>query len=391
VGRPEPLLSVPYWLDGPAHEYGPLPGDERVDVAIVGAGVTGLACARALAREGARVRVLEARRAGWGASGRNGGFALRGTAVPYDRARLPDVMRLTEGALAEIQALAADAFSPVGSLRVAVDPDEVAALRGEHDALAADGFAAEWREPDELPSALRRHALAGLFQPPDGALEQGRWVRRLAALAAEAGVRIAEETPVSSVDGTSVRTARGTVVARHVVVATDGYTHGLLPELDGAVVTFRGQVLATVPLRERHFPCPIYARWGYDYLQQLRDGRIVAGGRRDTDLEAEVTRDERPTETIQGAIERHLAELLGRPPEVTHRWAGLMGFTTDFLPLVGSVPGREGVWASVGYSGHGNVLGFACGQAVARAIAGRRDARLDVFSPGRTPAAPAPA
>ncbi|MBA2614485.1 MAG: FAD-binding oxidoreductase [Actinobacteria bacterium] len=380
-------MTVPLWLDAETPRYAPLPGDESIDVAIVGSGVTGLACARSLALGGASVRVVEARRIGSGASGRNGGFALRGTAVPYDRARLPGLTRFTEEALDRIRELAGDAFRPVGSLRVAVDEAELADLQLEHDALAEDGFAVEWRRREELPAAIREHAVGGLFHPPDGAFDQGRWVRKLAGLAHEAGARLAEETRATSLEGTTLVTDRGRVSADAVVVATDGYTAGLLDDLDEAVVSFRGQVLATEALDERFFPCPIYARWGYDYVQQLHDGRVVIGGRRDTDLEAETTREERPTELIQSRIEALLRELVGEAPRITHRWAGLMGYTRDFLPLVGPLPARDGVWVSAGYSGHGNVLGFACGEAVAAAILGALDPRLAPFSPGRTPVA----
>ena len=77
-------------------------------------------------------------------------------------------------------------------------------------------------------------------------------------------------------------------------------------------------------------------------------------------------------------------ELLGgRVPPITHRWAGLMGFTADFLPLVGELPGRPGVWVSAGYSGHGNVLGFACGEAVAAALLGKPAGWLARFVPSR--------
>ncbi len=376
-------MTAPYWLDGAPAAYGPLSAEETVDVAIVGAGVTGLGCARVLAEGGARVRVLDARRVGGGASGRNGGFALRGTALPYHEGRHPDLMRFTEQALARIPGLAGNAFRPVGSLRVAVDDAELESLRAEHDALAEDGFAVEWREPEELPDPLRPRALGAMFHPGDGAFEQGRWVHRLAALAAEAGARIAEDTTVLRLDGTRLETPAGNVAAERVLVATDGYTRGLVPELDEAVVAVRGQVVATVPLPEKLLPCPIYSRWGYDYLQQLPDGRIVAGGRRDSDLEGETTSEETTTGPIQSRIEDLLAELLGSGPEITHRWAGLMGFSPDGLPLVGELPGRPGVWASAGYSGHGNVLGFACGEAVARAFLGEPDWRLEPFAPGR--------
>ena len=141
-------MTLPLWLDADhALSFGPLTGDERVDVAIVGGGVTGLACARALALAGTSVRLVEARTAGSGASGRNGGFALRGTALPYDQMPLPDVMRFTEEALARVRELAGDAFRPVGSLRVANSEDELQELHAEAEAIAADGFAVELRDP----------------------------------------------------------------------------------------------------------------------------------------------------------------------------------------------------------------------------------------------------
>jgi glycine/D-amino acid oxidase-like deaminating enzyme len=378
-------VGTPLWLDvTDAPSFGRLPGDERVDVAIVGAGVTGLACARVLALAGSRVRVLEARRAGSGASGRNGGFALRGTALPYDRMPLPDVMRLTEEALGRVRELAGDAFRPVGSLRVANSPEELEELHAEGEAIAADGFAVEPRAREELPPAVRGFGLGGLWHPPDGALDQGRWLRRLAALAADAGAAVAEETRVTGLDGTSVRTEGGTVEADHVVVGMDGYGDGLLPELESSVTTVRGQVVATEPLDREVLPCPLYSRWGYDYVQQRADGRLVAGGRRDTNLDGETTREERTTAEIQGRLDELVAELTdGRPPAITHRWAGLMGFTEDGLPLAGELPGRPGVWVSAGYSGHGNVLGFACGEGVARAILGDPDERLEAFAPAR--------
>jgi glycine/D-amino acid oxidase-like deaminating enzyme len=384
-------VGTPYWLDASAPSYGPLAGDEAVEVAVVGAGVTGLACARALASAGKRVRVIEARRAGSGASGRNGGFAPRGTAASYDLAPLRDVVRATEEALVRIRALAGDAFRPVGSLRVATSEDELAAVHAEADALAADGFAVEWRDAEELPPAVRGRALGGIFHGVDGALDQGTWIRRLAALAHDAGAAVAEDTRVLALDGGRVETERGTVEAESVVVATDGYTDGLVPELDTAIAAVRGQVVATAPLAADVLPCPLHGRWGYDYAQQLRDGRIVAGGRRDLDLEAETGLEELTTDAIQAGLEALLAELVGSVPEITHRWAGIMGFTDDLLPLVGPLPGRDGVWVSAGYSGHGNVLGFACGEAVAAALLGRPEAWLETFSPGRSPAARPPA
>ena len=149
------------------------------------------------------------------------------------------------------------------------------------------------------------------------------------------------------------------------------------------VTPTRGQVVVTEPLPRRLFPCPHYARHGYDYWQQTPDGRLVAGGFRDKAPDLEQTAEEVTTPLIQGQLERFVTELLGEAPQITHRWAGIFGSTADRLPLVGRIPGHEGVWVSVGYSGHGNVMGLACGELVARAVLGDDVPELGLFDPAR--------
>src|SRR5204863_3231524 len=119
-----------------------------------------------------------------------------------------------------------------------------------------------------------------------------------------------------------------------VVVAVDGLSADLVPELAEHVAPVRGQMLATEPLAERVFERPHYARHGYDYWQQLPDGRLVAGGKRDASFETENTAAEETTPLIQERLDAFVAELLGRRPGVTHRWAGVWGQTRDLLPLV---------------------------------------------------------
>jgi gamma-glutamylputrescine oxidase len=368
-----------FWLEEKAP---PLPAVRLAgepEVVIVGGGVTGCACALALAEAGVRVRLHEARVIASGASGRNGGFALRGGAMPYDEARrafgqerAAAFWRLTERALGRLAELAGDAFVHTGSLRLAADEREREELRSEHEALVEDGFHVEWRE--DLPPHLAGRFHGALQHPTDGSLRPARWVRRLAALAAGAGAELVEHSRVDSIEQLG---------DAQVVVATDGYTGGLAPALDVAVRPTRGQVLTTEPLAERLFPCPHYARHGYDYWQQLEDGRLVIGGCRDASLETEFTSAEETTQQIQGSIEALLRELVGELPVITHRWAGLFGMSPDGRPLVGRVPGEERVWAAVGYSGHGNAMGLACGELVAGAILGEPAAELELFDPAR--------
>jgi glycine/D-amino acid oxidase-like deaminating enzyme len=168
-----------------------------------------------------------------------------------------------------------------------------------------------------------------------------------------------------------------------VVVATDGYPSGLLGELEGLIIPTRGQMLATEPLEERLFPLPHYGRHGFDYWHQNDEGRLLVGGFRDADMDSEFTASEETTERIQGALEGFVESLLGRRPEITHRWAGVFGLVPDLMPVVGPVPGREGLWVAGGYSGHGNVLGLMCGELVANAITGDEHPLLEHMTPSR--------
>jgi glycine/D-amino acid oxidase-like deaminating enzyme len=287
-------------------------------------------------------------------------------------------MALTERALDRMAELGGDAVRRVGSLRLAVDDAERVALRAEHDALRADGFAVEW--VDGLAPPLDRLYTAAILHPRDGALVPARWVRRLAAHAVDAGAEIREHEPV----------AVGELAADAVVVAADGGTAALLPELAALVVATRGQVLVTEPLAEPRYERPHYARDGYDYWQQLPDGRIVIGGHRDAAFAEEQTDVEETTPVVQDRIEALLERLAGRRPAVEQRWAGIWGTTPDLLPLVGPVPGRDGVWVAGGYSGHGNVPGFACGELVARALLGESPPELGLLDPARFSRIPMP-
>jgi len=369
----------PYWLEDEAIQRATPRHEGRVDVAIVGAGVTGCAAALRLAEAGLRVRVHDQRGVAEGASGRNGGFALRGGASRYDVARETygveqsrGMWQWTEEALDTIEGLAGDALRRPGSFRLAADDEERDEIRLEYEALHEDGIDAEW--VDDLPGHLAGRFKGGIVHPGDGALQPARWMRRLAALAADAGAEIREHERVDDVTALD---------ADQVVVATDGYGHGLVPELSETIWPTRGQIIVSEPLDRMLYDRPHYARQGFDYWQQLPDGRVLLGGFRDVSILDELTDVEVTTEPIQSSLESYLGVLIGEPPRVSHRWAGIFGLTQDMLPLVGRVPDRENVWVAAGYSGHGNVLGFACGELVAQAIRGEDSPQLRLFDPGR--------
>lgn len=378
--------------------FPPLAESRRADVAVIGAGVTGCACALRLAAGGAEVALLEADQAAAGASGRNGGFASAGTGLGLaDAAALIGMpatlalVRATGAALDEMLALAAGRDDPgaierTGSLWIAA-ADEADDLRTAVARLRGAGF--ECREAPELvPLPMRgRYTHAAVF-PLDCRLDPARFVRALAAAAAAAGARIHERSPVEAIEpepgGWRVRTPTGQITARAVVVACDGRTPRLVPELAGIVYPVRGQMLATEPLPDTVITLPTHCDHGFVYARPTRDGRLAIGGCRSADLEAEYTDDQRPTAPVQAALERFMRERMGLDgARIEHRWAGTMGFSADLLPVVGELPGRPGLHVACGYSGVGNVQGFVCGGLLAEALLGRPGPLVGSLSPGR--------
>lgn len=377
--------TTPYWLDTPYEPRPPLESDEETDVCIVGGGVAGLSCAFRLARRGIDALVLEAGTVAGGASGRNGGFLIAGTALFHndarerlgaDRAR--ELYARTLDAQRQVYELArelgaGDAVRRVGLLRLAVSEEEAKHVRAHAAGLRADGLPGEIVERDALPLALRRTGIVGCLTEHDGAIHPVRWYRLLASAAEEAGARIVEGTPVRAPvpapgEG-AVTTEYGTVRGRRVVVAADGALPRLVPEFAGRVRARRLHMVATSPAPPAVEQL-VYARWGHEYLQQLDDGRLLAGGFSDLDGDASYTDSDAGDPAVWERVQRYLREELGTDAEVTHRWTGVVGYSEDSLPFAGEVPGRPGLFAVGGYSGHGNVPGFMCGRDIADAIAG---------------------
>ena len=172
-------MTESYWLAEPAEPLARVSRAGRPDVVVIGGGVTGCSCALTLAEGGLRVRVLETRRIAWGASGRNGGFAMHGLAISYRTARerfgrgtAAALWRFTERRLERMEELAGDAFRRVGSIQLAVD-EELEAVRAEFEALREDGIAVEW--VDKLaPPSTRSTAARSCTQPtPRSTLRAG--------------------------------------------------------------------------------------------------------------------------------------------------------------------------------------------------------------------------
>lgn len=357
-------MNRPVWDDGSWPGLPSLEGDLEAEVCVVGLGGSGLAAIHELLRLSCSVVGIDAGPIAGGAAGRNGGFLLAGLAKFYhqsvaehgrDFARR--VYQATLEQIAHMQQETPQAIRPVGSLRIAASKEELQDCMAHLEALQADGFEAE---PYQGPEGQ------GLLIPSDAAFNPLERCRILAQQALQAGARLFEHTPAQYISGQGVQTPRGRVRCQKVLVAVDGRLEHLLPELAGRVRTARLQMLATAPVAMR-YKRPVYHRWGYDYWQQLPDGRIALGGMRDAGGLAEWTDQSETTQAVQQRLEQLLHQLGVRAP-ITHRWAASVGYSASGLPIAEEV--RPGVWAIGGYSGTGNVVGALLGREVAWALLG---------------------
>lgn len=387
---PDPAVGWDADPDIRWQEFPSLPGDATADACVVGLGGSGLAAVGDLIERGLDVIGIDAGRIAGGAAGRNGGFLLGGPAqaVHEFATRFGDDVACAfyRQTLAEIDRLATllgyDVVRRTGSIRIAGLPGLAAPEHPDGDEAA--GRAAELADCDAQYAFMTAHGLAverydgplgtGLYFPRDAAMNP---VRRAMGLAARyrAGSRLYEHTPATVIGSGRVETPHGSIAADVVIVAVDGGLEALLPQLAGRVRTTRLQMAATGPAAAADtaevLPCPVYANWGFDYLQQDAARRIFAGGGRDRFLESEWTTQTTPTTEVQ----RWIDTLIGRvaraasiePPRITHRWAASVGYTPDGRPLVAQV--ADGVVACGGYCGTGNLVGpVAARAAVARAV-----------------------
>lgn len=354
----------PIWYDVPDPLYSPLAETIAVDVCVIGLGGSGLTCIHELLELGVRVAGIDAVAVGGGAAGRNGGFLLAGLAAFYHdavaaigRERAAAIYRRT---IAEIERMATampGIVRRVGSLRIAASPAEAADCNAQLQAMRADDLPVEpYRGPEG----------EGLLLPTDGAFQPLHRCRFLAAQARQGGALLFTHTPALAIEGTTVQCPQGQILAHHLIIAVDGGLERLAPELRGMVRSARLQMLATAPDPACFIPRPVYTRWGYDYWQQLPDGRIALGGCRDRFATAEWDAPSQPSAPVQAALEQTLRERIGSRAPVERRWAAQVAYRRDsILPIARQI--RPNVWAIGAYNGTGNVIGALCGRAAARA------------------------
>jgi glycine/D-amino acid oxidase-like deaminating enzyme len=357
-----------------------------VDVVIVGGGYTGMMAAARLAWRGRAVALLEKNHLGWGASSRNGGMVHPG--FKYGPAALLrkfgeqgrtlyraslDAFALVEQTIAANQ-IACD-YARTGHVELAYKPGHLPGLEEEAHVLTSEfGVPARVIRRIELASEVGTSEYhGGLLVERSGGLHPAKYFAGLTALARDRGAHLYDHTPVIEIrsrrgEGFVVTTPRGQIQARDVLLATNGYTDGLLPPLRRRVIPIGSYIIATEPLSAELADSAIpHRRMLFDsknflyYWRLSADNRMLFGGR----ASFAPTTVSKARDWLYAAMTRVHPQLAGT--KVERAWGGQVGFTFDRMPHIGRI---KGMTYALGYCGTGVAMSTYFGQLAADWIAG---------------------
>jgi len=395
------LIEHPYWwdtvpprADGLSSFATARPGSSSSlpsssDVLVVGAGYTGLSAARRLALSGASVLVVDAESVGWGASSRNGGQVLTGLRVDaarlvriYGERRARAMFDATSDAITNLETLVTNekiecGFERVGHVQAAWKPSHFRAFQDEQAVLSR-----LFDHPVHLVDRPHQRAEIGsdvyhglLIDERSAALNPAQYVTGLAAAARKAGACIVAGAKVEQVAkiaaGWQAQTSLGTIAAREILVATNGYTGATTPLIQRRIVPVGSYIIATEPLSESQAAALLpRRRMAFDskhfvyYFRVTSDRRLLFGGRAEfTPPDAQSVR--RAAAVLRRGMTKIFPDLAS--VRVDYAWGGNVAFTRDQLPHAGQI---GGLYVAGGYGGHGIALATALGDLIARRIAG---------------------
>jgi glycine/D-amino acid oxidase-like deaminating enzyme len=386
------MKFTPYWLDtapqGPDRSRTEVSGE--VDVAVVGAGLTGLSAALHLARKGAKVAVLEKDTVAFGASGRNGGMATTGLSIgirdAITRYGFETARRYLEtyhDAVDSIEKLVTEEgidcdFARSGKLVLASKPAHFDGLRKTQEAYDRMGL-----DKTLLVSRSDIHSEIGsdlfhgaMTDTKSAGLHVGKYTRGLGEAAARAGAQIHEKAPVERIrrlGGTKheVVTARGTVRADQVLVATSGYTGRPFRWLQVRIAPVGSFIIVTEPLGkdlcDQIMPTRRMASTSMNLLNYFRitpDHRLLFGGRARFAMSNQQS-DAKSGRILHKAMTEVFPQLTNA--RVDYCWGGLVDMSMDRMVHAGE---QEGLFYSVGYSGHGVQMATYMGRQMAQYMDG---------------------
>ena len=390
-------------------------GTINCEIAVIGAGVVGISAALHLQAMGVDALLVERHSPGAGASSRNAGFLMRGAAdnyalaaAQYGRPTAKLLWTWTEDNLRMLRERGVESLPSYArrpSCLLALEPAELEELRTSLAMLQQDGFAANWLDRYDDDAWRAGLALGGLINPDDAVVNPVDLLRLLVSQLkprANGGTGLLEHQELFALDTSGpdilLRITDGVIRCKKVLLCLNAYTRLLIPgggtlgiAGPGALIEpNRGQMLVLdAPGNTPRLDFAYYANRGSEYFRRADDTSVVVGGCRTYHAGLERTLDDQTTPTVQGAIESFATRIFGPGLRIKHRWAGIMGFTPDHLPVIGPIAPAGGVepdervWICGACTGHGMSMGHRSALAAARGIMGIASADENPFTTSR--------
>ncbi len=378
-------MTISYWLDQSFRKK------STSDVVIIGGGISGLSTAFWLEKEDSSLKItlIEKGPLGSGATGRSAGFITCGSVEHFNRMAenwgIQKARKIWQFSEKNLQLLKTHIiekkelfFQQKGSFSLASTEEEFKELKASYELMKSLNISVEALSEKDIQKRLHSEGfVGGIKYIDDASIHPIKLLEAVRQKLKKTSVFENEEVHNISFKSQSqnyvIKTNKQEIESSFLIHATNAYAPLLENYFKNKIYPTRGQILTTEPA-ELFLEAPCYANFVLDYFRQLPTGEVLIGGFRQLQKDAEIGYGDQTSEEIQKALEdflnKHLPKIRGK--KITHRWSGVMGFSSDGLPLIGNLPHQSQSYFISGFTAHGLGLAFHCAQKLVDLIFGRQ-------------------